>query len=65
MAQGAGFGAVGEMRLTPAAGGLVKTLTWYPGHAIAVTGFYLREPSVRAPLKGEALIRRLQTRRQQ
>jgi len=44
---------VGEMRLTPVANGLVRGLPWHPGHAIAVSGFYLREPSVRAPLRGE------------
>ena len=54
MAQGAGFGPVGEMRLAPAACSLVKVLRWQPLHAIAVCGFYLREPSIRAPLKGDS-----------
>ena len=53
---------MGEMRLTPAPEGLVKALPWYPGHAIAISGFYQREPSIRAPLRGEALpFRRSQT----
>lgn len=43
---------MGEMRLTPAADGLVRVLSWHPGHAIAVSGFYLRKSSVRAPLTG-------------
>ncbi|CAL5223477.1 g6000 [Coccomyxa viridis] len=50
-AQGAGFGPVGEIRLTPAPNGFLKALPWHPGHAIAASGFYLREPSVRAPLR--------------
>ena len=56
VAQGAGFGAVGEMRVAPAAGSLVKVLRWQPLHAIAVSGFYLREPSIRAPLKGDSAV---------
>ena len=56
VAQGAGFGPVGEMRLAPAASSLVKVLRWQPLHAIAISGFYLREPSIRAPLKGNSAL---------
>ena len=56
VAQGAGFGPVGEMRVAPAASSLVKVLRWQPLHAIAVSGFYLREPSIRAPLKGNSAL---------
>ena len=40
------------MRLTPASDGFVKALPWHPGHAIACSCFFQREPTVRAPLRG-------------